>query len=157
MPGQHSQPTPTSLGQRVYACLGVTCHLHFWQNGRGLLRDSAVTRDGMDTKWESAQNVNSGEENFPAALAGTRSCNLSITSPALYHQAIPQTKNCRINMQGAYIYNRLVKWGLWILSFDILPHFTFPKKGRLLFLKRLPREFFCKENLLKKLLKSLQL
>ena len=28
----------------VYACLGVTCHLHFWQNDRGLLRATAVTR-----------------------------------------------------------------------------------------------------------------
>ena len=45
MPGQwHSQPTPTSLDKKVYACLGVTCHLQFWQNGQGLLRATAVTR-----------------------------------------------------------------------------------------------------------------
>ena len=25
-------------------CFGVTCHLHFWQNDRGLLRATAVTR-----------------------------------------------------------------------------------------------------------------
>ena len=37
-------------GSRVYACLGVTCHLHFWQNGQGLLRATAVTRDGTDTE-----------------------------------------------------------------------------------------------------------
>ena len=30
-------------GSRVYACLGVTCHLHFWQNNRGVLRATAVT------------------------------------------------------------------------------------------------------------------
>ena len=29
---------------RVYACLAVTCHLHFWQNGRDLLRATTVTR-----------------------------------------------------------------------------------------------------------------
>ena len=29
---------------RVYASLAVTCHLHFWQNDRGLLRATAVTR-----------------------------------------------------------------------------------------------------------------
>ena len=29
---------------RVYACLAVTCHLHFWQNDRGLLRATALTR-----------------------------------------------------------------------------------------------------------------
>ena len=27
----------------VYACLAVTCHLHFWQNDRDLLRAAAVT------------------------------------------------------------------------------------------------------------------
>ena len=35
---------------RVYACLGVTCHLHFWQNERDLLRATAVTRGGTDTE-----------------------------------------------------------------------------------------------------------
>ena len=32
------------VGARVYTCLGVTCHLHFWQNDLGLLRATAVTR-----------------------------------------------------------------------------------------------------------------
>ena len=31
-------------GSRVYACLGLTRHLHFLQNHRGLLRATAVTR-----------------------------------------------------------------------------------------------------------------
>ena len=29
---------------KVYACLAVTCHLRFWQNDRGLLRATVVTR-----------------------------------------------------------------------------------------------------------------
>ena len=29
---------------KVYACLVVICHLHFWQNDWGLLRATAVTR-----------------------------------------------------------------------------------------------------------------
>ena len=29
--------------RKVYACLAVTCHLHIWQNERGLLRATAVT------------------------------------------------------------------------------------------------------------------
>ena len=29
--------------RKVYACLAVTCHLHFWQNDRDLLRAIAVT------------------------------------------------------------------------------------------------------------------
>ena len=30
--------------RKVYACFAVTCHLHFWKNGRDLLRATAVTR-----------------------------------------------------------------------------------------------------------------
>ena len=36
----------------VYACLGVICHLHFWQNERGILRATAVTRG-----WNGHQRV----------------------------------------------------------------------------------------------------
>ena len=30
--------------RKVFVCLAVTCHLHLWQNDRGLLRATAVTR-----------------------------------------------------------------------------------------------------------------
>ena len=30
--------------RKVYACIAVTCHLHFWQNDRYLLRATEVTR-----------------------------------------------------------------------------------------------------------------
>ena len=30
--------------RKVYACLAVICHLHFWQNDRDLLHATAVTR-----------------------------------------------------------------------------------------------------------------
>jgi len=33
-----------SYMRKVYACLAVTCHLHFWQNDLDLLRATAVTR-----------------------------------------------------------------------------------------------------------------
>ena len=67
----------------VYACLAVTCHLHFWQNDRDLLRDTAVTRGWNGYRNESAQKVDHGEENSPAAPARIRTRDLSITSPAL--------------------------------------------------------------------------
>ena len=71
----------------MYACLAVTCHLHFWQNDRDLLRATAVgcfvvimvgcfvvivfTWVGKQIpKLESAQKVDPGEENSPAAPAG---------------------------------------------------------------------------------------
>ena len=33
---------------KVYACLGVTCHLHFWQNDRDLLRVAAAVTRGWN-------------------------------------------------------------------------------------------------------------
>ena len=39
-----------SYMRKVYACLAVTCHLHFWQNDLDLLRATAVTRGGTDTE-----------------------------------------------------------------------------------------------------------
>ena len=32
-----------SVRSRVYTCLGVTCHLHCWQNDRGLLHATVIT------------------------------------------------------------------------------------------------------------------
>ena len=48
--------------RKVYACLAVTCHLHFWQNDWDLLHATVV-----------AQKVDPGEENIlppchPAAV-----------------------------------------------------------------------------------------
>ena len=39
--------------RKVYACLAVTCHLHFWQNDRDLLCATAVTRE-----WNGYRNKN---------------------------------------------------------------------------------------------------
>ena len=68
---------------RVHVCLAVTYHLHFWQNGRGHLRATAVTRGGTDTEIRVNTENYLGEENTPAAPAGIRTRDLSITSPAL--------------------------------------------------------------------------
>ena len=35
--------------RKVDACLAVTCHLHFWQNDRDLLRATAIHGGGTDT------------------------------------------------------------------------------------------------------------
>ena len=67
----------------VYACLAVTCHLHFWQNDRDLLHATAVTRGWNGYRNESAQKADPGKENSPATPAGIQTHDLSITSPAL--------------------------------------------------------------------------
>ena len=65
------------VGSRACTCLGVTCHLHFWQNGRSLFTchcgNTGVERT---PKKESAEKVNPREEKFPAAPAGIRTRNL---------------------------------------------------------------------------------
>ena len=67
-----------------YVCLAVTCHLHFWQNDRDILSATAVTWGGTDTEIRvSTEKVDPGEENSPAAPAGIRTSDLSVTSPAL--------------------------------------------------------------------------
>ena len=62
--------------------LAVSCHLHFWQNDRDLLRATQGPNEYRN-KPESAQKVDLGEENSPAAHARTRTRDLSISSPAL--------------------------------------------------------------------------
>ena len=70
MPGQrHNQPTLDFVGSKLFECLGVNCHLHFWQNDQGLLCTTVITQGGTDTEKESAHKVNSGEENSPTIPA----------------------------------------------------------------------------------------
>ena len=42
--------------RKVYAYLAVTCHLRFWQNDRGLLRATAVTRGWNGYRNKSRQH-----------------------------------------------------------------------------------------------------
>ena len=48
---------------------------------------------GTNTELESAHEVNSGEEKSPAAPAGIRTRNLSITDPALLSTTYPGSPN----------------------------------------------------------------
>ena len=68
----------------VYVCLAVTCHLHFWQNDRGLLRATAVTQ-GWNWYRDKSQprKLTMKKKILWPLLQGVRTCDLSITSPAL--------------------------------------------------------------------------
>ena len=62
---------------RVHACLAVTCHLHFRQNDRDLLRATAVTRGATDTEIRlSTEEADPGEDHSPAAPAKTQTRHL---------------------------------------------------------------------------------
>ena len=57
--------------RKVYACLAVTCHLHFWQNDRGLLRAAAVTRGWNGYKNKSQHRKSTLEKKIlPPLLQG---------------------------------------------------------------------------------------
>ena len=65
------------------ACV-FSCNLPLefvWQNDRDLLRATVLGWNGYRN--ESPKKVGLGEENSPTAPAGNRTCDLSITSPAL--------------------------------------------------------------------------
>ena len=70
--------------RKVYGCLAVTCHLHFWQNDRGLLRATLVTRGWNGYQNKSQHRKSTLEKKIsPAAPAGIRTRDLSVMSPAL--------------------------------------------------------------------------
>ena len=59
MPGWRALSANSNfVGSRVYACLGVTCHQHFWQNDPSLVRATVATwgwnghRIGVSTQLE---------------------------------------------------------------------------------------------------------
>ena len=89
---RHSQPIPTSLGQKVYACLGVTCHLHFWQNDRGILRATAVTR-GVERTPNKSQHtkLTLGKKILPPLLPGFELATFRSRVRRSNQQAIPAT------------------------------------------------------------------
>ena len=71
--------------RKVYACLAVTCHLHFWQNDGDLLRATAVTRG-----WNGYRNKSQHKKSTPEK---------KILPPLLqgFEPATFQSRNCRSN------------------------------------------------------------
>ena len=69
---------------KVHACLAVTCHLHFWQNGWDLLHATVVTWgwNGYPNKSQYGK-LTLMKEHFPAAPVQTQTHDLSIMSLAL--------------------------------------------------------------------------
>ena len=50
--------------RKVYACLAVICYLHVWQNGRDLLRATAVTRGWNGYRNKSQHRKSTLEKKF---------------------------------------------------------------------------------------------
>ena len=102
---------PCTTSRKVRACLAVTCHLHFWQNDRALLRATAVTRGWNGYRNKSQHRQWTLETKIlRAAPAGTQTLDLSITSPALKPLNRPVQSLLSLDI---YVYEA------WIQSLDI--------------------------------------
>ena len=71
------------LIRKVYACLAVTCHLHFWQNDRDFLRATVVTRGWNGYRNKSQHRKSTLEKKILRRSSRIRTRDLSITSPVL--------------------------------------------------------------------------
>ena len=110
-------------------CLAVTCHLHFWQNDRNLVRATAIIR-GWNGYRNKSQHRNLTMESriSPPFLPGTRTRDFSIMNPALHHWAIPalrvhtlcggrmgrQTDKREHGRMGVWVVEWLLDW--WIIA-----------------------------------------
>ena len=76
--------------RKVYACLAVTCHLHFWRNDRGLLRVTAVTRgwNGYRNKSQH-RKLTLGKKIFPPLQQGFEPATFRSRVRRPNHWAIP--------------------------------------------------------------------
>ena len=82
--------------RKVYACLAVTCHLHFWQNGRDLLRAAAVTRG-----WNGYRNT----ADVPSAAQGyLRTSHICTVIP---HQVQSQVNKTQVNLAHSSTHNTI--------------------------------------------------
>ena len=76
--------------RKVYACLAVTCHLHFWQNDRDFLRATVVTR-GWNGHRNKSQHRKSTLENkiLPPFQQGFEPATFQSRVRCSNHWAIP--------------------------------------------------------------------
>ena len=76
--------------RKVYACLAVTCHLHFWPNDRDLLRATAVTRGWNGYRNKSQHRKSTLEKKIlPPLLQGFEPVTFQSRVRRSNHWAIP--------------------------------------------------------------------
>ena len=79
-----------SYVRTMYACLAVTCHLHFWQNDWDPLRATAVTR-GRNGYWNKSphRKLNREKKILPSLLQGFEPVTFRSQVHCSNHWAIP--------------------------------------------------------------------
>ena len=86
--------------RKVYACLAVTCHLHFWQNDQNLLRATAVTRGCNGYRNKSQHRKLTLEKKIlPPLLQGFEPATFQSRVRRSNHSAIPApVPSCKVNV-----------------------------------------------------------
>ena len=88
------QPIPCHFMQshirKVYVCLAVTCHMHFWQNDRDLLCATVVTRGWNRYQNKSQHRKSTMEKNIlPPLQQGFKPMTFQSWARHSNHWAIP--------------------------------------------------------------------
>ena len=95
----------------MYACLAVTCHLHFWQNDRDFLRATVVTRGWNGYRNKSQHRKSTLEKKIlppfqqgfePATFQSRvrRSNHWAVPAPPTNHRAYTEL-DCRLARAGS--------------------------------------------------------
>ena len=81
--------------RKVYACLAVTCHLHFWQNDRDFLRATVVTRGWNGYRNKSQHRKSTLEKKIlPPFQQGFEPATFQSRVRRCNHWAIPALSCC---------------------------------------------------------------
>ena len=78
--------------RRVYGCLPLTCHLHFWQNGRDLLRATALTQGWNGYRKSQHRKLTLERKILPPLLSGFEPETFRSGIRHSNHRAIPAPK-----------------------------------------------------------------
>ena len=89
----------------MYACLAVTCHLHFWQNDRDFLRATVVTRGWNGYRNTESQHRKSTLEKkiIPPFQQGFEPATFQSRVRCSNHWAIPAPMFCVDSKSALYI------------------------------------------------------
>ena len=113
--------------RKVYACLAVTCHPHFWQNDRDFLRATAVTRgwNGYRNKSQH-RKLTLEKKNLPPFQQGFEPATFQSRVRCSNHWAIPAPLLI-VLLDDSYIYMPQLGFGGTVFPSSILhlPHHHF--------------------------------
>ena len=118
--------------RKVYACLAVTCHLHFWQNDRDFLRATVVTRGWNGYRNKSQHRKSTLEKKIlPPFQQGFEPATFQSRVRRSNHWAIPAPDRLIRNTSDIY---RILVMSWCLMSSDVSWHirdklWPMPKHG----------------------------